>query len=527
MNSFGRRFGQGSFGRWGSGHRIESLPEDGVLLWKDFSGGFNASVKDKGQPSASPDCLDVEVTSRGGLRPVPGVAEHQVLLPRVPDRMLIHASIDNSAEILLFDPPWLGIIGTSPLAWVNVGFDESPGANWTNFGGSFIFSDGRRKVYVRQSQALTVEELDAPVADAYATFAGRVFACGCEIDGQWEPLGIKWSAANSDYTDWTSFGSGAELLINDMLSGDRFIAALPMGFDFMALAFRESLWVGRFTGLAERPVDFQPRVKGLGLVSGKTAQVTELGLVGLSDDGVIAFDGNEAQVISQAIDPELLPLDYEQLNKYSSAYDAQRGLYFLFTPTETWVLEVRKGRWQRRSLAALDAVRYAPQETPLHWNSPAIAGLTWAQLTQTWREMSPAESDESSLYLLIETELETIVGVEDESLSTNIGIPLESYWQLSGSTGNLMERLVRFKDVLVDYLGEGIVDILMLDDQSAYQPIVRLVLPYQEFGDYVRSDMVESGRGAALRVRWEEGRPEISEIELRVAPRGRRLNNVV
>lgn len=519
------RYGAGPFRRWGQGARISSLPEEVVPTWEDFSGGYDASAGNKGAPNTTPFALDVAVTKDNALKPVPGVSLVESLGARRPGQMIVHASLDNAAELLLFAPPELGVKRDAATVWSDEGLVETPGAAWTNFGGTFIWADGESKVYARQAAAATIEEIvEAPIARTYATFAGRIFAFGTEIDGQWEPIGARWSAANSDYRDWTGFGSGAELLIHEMISGDTFVSAHPMGFDLMALAFRRSLWVARYTGLAERPADFQPRVSGVGFVSGRTVQLTGVGVIGLSDDGVLVFDGNDHQFISGKIDKHLLPLDYTQLDRYSSAFDPIKGYYYLLTPTETWVFDTRLGRWHRRSIVALDVERFATQSPILTW---ADMTQTWAEIEETWRETAPEQSDSAWLYVLAESASDTLLGREDEAEETNLGAPLEPLWQLSAQGDNRGQLLWRFHDGVVDYTGEGEIDLMLPNDEGTYVSFGRFTLPYQEIGDYVRTFMLVTGRGAGLRLRWNSGKAAVSRVELRMTPAGRRLNNVV
>jgi hypothetical protein len=487
-----------------------------AVLFNDFSGGYNAAVDRGALPlNATPYSIDIEVNRRNRLERVPGTS---ILVPldRVVSQIVLQASLDYRSEIVLFAPPHLGYWNGGAVEWVDIGLSDRRRFAWTNFGGSLIFSNRVGGVYVRQPETNTVEQIPgAPVAQTYATFAGRVFAGGAEIEGTNEPLGIMWSAANSNYLDWTSRGAGFELLIDDMVVGDRIISMKPMGLDFMAILCRRSIWIGRRTSLTDRPADIQPRVASVGAVSAATCQSTRMGVVFLSDTGVRIFDGNSDTLISEAINPEILPLDYTNIDSYRSACCPLSQKYFLFTPTGTWVIDLQTGRWHRRSIQAKDSVLYAEQFPRVLWNEMVGA---WDVQEDMWADLSPVEAD-----LTRRVYLSANIEVTDPASSTVNGVDLTPIWDLPMQNNPDIGHLNTIKQVAIEYVGEGEADIVLVDETGSFTSSVTVDLPLALEHRLVRQGVMVTGKGTTARLVLR-GTVEIISVQLMTMPRDERID---
>lgn len=520
-----RQLGKGKVG-WLPGRALElEEPETQWLPFADFSGGYNSSVSREQVPAnQSPYMRDMEIDREGRLRRVPGTTvsydleEHDEV-----SQMALHAALDNRSELVLFDPPYLGVIADEGPIWSDQGLPGVERYNWTNFGGTLIFSNGRLRAYARQFGAANVEALEeAPPAGAYASFAGRVFAGDAIIEGNREPIGVRWSAANSDYRDWSSLGSGFELLINDMSSGDRIMALRTMGLDFMAVVMRNSIWIGRRTGLTTRPADFQPRVAGVGTVSGETVQLTSRGLLFLADTGVHLFDGNQAVMISEAINADILPLDLENLTGYGSAYHPREKLYYLYTPTGTFVYDVEKNRWLPRTMIAIGGTIFAPQFDQLTWAE--FGALTWADRQQDlWSQVTPQQGPTVDMLHLGDVAGSRTINREDRASISAMGMMLTPVWDSPILQQIQLNRLRTVKQINYEYEGVGTLRFSLLDLNSQMLQAVEDSALLTDVPTLVPIPMLFTGKGVGIRVEILAGDPRLSKMQLGFIDRGVRI----
>lgn len=529
MTKFDRYGSSGSFSRYGTGYRIDptAIPTIQWLQYNDFSGGYvSATARDAIPKNASGNALDVEIDRRGRLVPVPGTTQVELIASRTLTQVALHASLSEGSELLFFDPPFIGVRSGSSTAWQNVGLPTSPEPfTWANFGSSLIFGNGRIGTYVRQPRSNAIQLLSkAPAASTYASFAGRVFAGRAIIDGNREDLGIVWSAADSDYTDWTSFGAGFELLIDSMTeSGDRVIALRPMGLDFMMIGCRRSIWVATRTGLTTRPADFKSRVPGLGFVNEQTVRTTRYGVLGLTDIGVALFDGNQASIISESINGDLLPLDMSHLDQYVGAYNPDMAQYYLFTPTFTWVFDLEKKYWIKRSVHARAAVAFATQLTGKRWQD--MTG-TWGQQTTAWEDLGSADTNDTNFYLVNPVTGGTSLSVEDIASSSNFGTAMLPRWELPLADGRYLNQLLTIQRVLLRYEGSGHINLWLPDANGVMQ---LRSSDYNLPGTSAPNTKVlfgtSTGLGASALVEFTSGRPAISRLDLGILERGPRIEN--
>jgi hypothetical protein len=261
MNNYQDKRKPGRHFNYGRGHYIQSLPEAKYAAFINFSGGLDYREAREDVPqNSSPSALDVEVTHRDRLRPVPGTTSVEELT-HTPNQLVLHASLEFTSELVMFDPPFIGIRTSDETEWFDVGLPEGDRKfAYVNFGGTLLFSNGRIGLYAKEAGETEVELVEGgPAAHTLASFAGRVFAGAAIIGGNREPLGISWSGASSDHDEWEVFndqgvqtGAGFELLIDDMIQGNYIVALRTMGLDFMAILLRNSIWIGRTSSLVSQ-----------------------------------------------------------------------------------------------------------------------------------------------------------------------------------------------------------------------------------------------------------------------------------
>lgn len=525
------RIGEGPNARFGQGQYVEGLPQLIWQRWKDFSGGYVSSdTQDEIAPNATPNALDIEVDSKDRLVRSAGTTLYEALDGHVVKQIAVQASLDYTAELILFAPPYIGIRTTGPTEWYDVGLPISANRQyeWTNFGGTLLFGNGLEGMYARENATTEIALVDgAPAAVDYMSFAGRVFALGAIIGGNREPLGVVWSAATSLHDDWDGLGNGFELLIDDMSAGDRIVAGRSMGLDAAAILCRHSIWVARRTGQRDRPADFQSAVPGVGAVTSACVRTTRFGVLFLSDSGVYLFNGNSAELVSEAINADLLVdgrIDYTQLNKYRAIYNPATKRYTLFAPSGTWVFEIEKKRWFRRSIQPNDAVLFAQQFDALTWDE--MVG-TWDEQTLVWEDLRPAEANKADLIFLQEGTPDSALWIEDPLSMTTFGEPMIPFWEFPQITGEYLNQLLTVKKVNVDYISGGTVELWTPDLEGDFSLFRTKVLPLAT-ARRTRGVMGEkTGKGAGVKLVMTAGRPVISKVELGLLLRSQRIENTV
>lgn len=528
MQNYDQKFGNEGYGTFGRGHFIKELPVPQRLSFSDFSGGLDMrDAKEDTLQNSSSSSLDVEVTQRDRLRPVPGTTTSEVLT-REAKQMLLQASLDYTSELVLFDAPFLGVKRGATTTWFDASLpvDERLFAA-VNFGGALLFSNGSSGLYKRESGKDEVELVEhGPAAHTFASFAGRVFSGATIIGGNREPLGISWSGASSDPSEWDAFnedgsqtGAGSELLIDDMVQGNYIVALRTMGLDFMAVFLRNSIWIGRRTNNLLRPADFQPRVTGVGAINESTCAVTRFGAIHVHDSGVYLFDGNISTLISEQINAELLPIDKSQLNLYRSSYDPLTKQYFLFTPVCTWVLDLERRRWHKRSLVALGASIFASQLSAKTWGE--LLG-TWASQSGAWEDYKAQETGDVEFIYLGEEGGDVVLAKEDPDSRENFGVAMEPFWDSPQVRGASATDLICVKEIGFSYLGEGKLRFDFLDQEGDFVPVREATLRRSNnfLTDYRRLEQITSRGG--FRLNFLEGNPEVSFVELQVIPAGKK-----
>lgn len=515
-----RDFGRHRRG-YGQGIRLEDIPRSDSVLFEDFSGGYDSSKVGGASEKSSPLAIDVYVDAEGRIRRVPGLREVEKYTTRTLRQMAVHANLDKVTELVFFDPPFIGVKGPADTVWTDVGLPASDQyVAWTNFGSELVFSNGLGAAFARASGGATRKLLEAPPARAYASFAGRVLAANAIIEGTMEPLGVVWSGASSQVDDWQGLGGGYELLLDDLSYGDEIQSLIPMGLDQIAVSMKRSLWVGRRTGLRDRPVDFKPVVRSMGFVNRRVAVSTQVGVIGLTVDGVYAFDGSSVQHLSRQIDADLLPLDKANIRNYSSAYDPVKMEYWLFTPTETWVLDIQRGRWSRRSLKAKDAVLWSPFVKGPSWNQ--LVG-SWGAQTGAWVDYKSEHTDELELHVLVERDGTSYLGAADEGLSHYVGVASTPFWQFPRVQGKQLDQQFTIQAVELQYLGGGLFGFRHTDMDGVQDKHSSFDLPFVTEPRTAVFNPAATGEGIGFQLDFGEGNIAISKVAVRFLPRSSRI----
>lgn len=520
MTSLGDRFGRSQFAKFGRGiyNPVQSLPTSKELTFRDFSGGyFAAQPREAVPPNASSFTHNMLVTPQNSLMRIPGIIDRETLV-RVPDQVALHASLSGSSELVMFDAPFIGVKREAATVWTDVGLASDRKFVWANYGSVLIFTNGVGSVRARQPLSTTIESISAPAGYALASFAGRIFVGHAVIDGNFEPMGMAWNSANADYNDWSGEGSGYELLIDDLQTGDRIISLCPMGLDLMAILCRRSIWLARRTGDAFRPADFQPRVAGVGAVNGATVKATKEGVLFLSDTGVYLFDGNSAILVSAPINPSLLPLASDN---FVATFDPTKKWYYLHTSANTWIFDVDYKRWYYSGMISLGGALFPLQTAGLRWSEVAE---TWDQETQViWRDLAAGESGNARLFFLGTEAGSRVLGEESVGEESAFGTLLTPDWETPMVDGEQLHSLITTQGIVIEYKGIGIVHFFLPNLAGIFEEVVSGTLPLTAVPRTTLVPILRTGKGVGLRLQVETGDLEVIQFQLRVLSRSPRI----
>lgn len=443
MSTIGDRLGAGARPQVGVGVSLAptQLPKEQDVFNVEWKNGLDVADDAESIPTgAAASQIDTEADATDSLIRGAGVTLDQDVTPHSAAILIQQAAVDFSTELVIIDPPSLGYKSSGAFTFVNLGISPTSIFGWAfvDVAGQLIFSNGLDSTYVRNAGAAVITDISADiVAQCFATAFARVFA-GSPIDPITgiQSLAIFWNAASGDVTDWVGLGSGGEFLITNNEQADRVVAIVPLGLQTMGILCRKSLWAGYQTGNSDRPADFQLRFAGLGCVRRETACSTPLGVVYLSDAGVCLFDLNSSMVISRAINGELIPLNYAQLDQYSAVYHETTQRYILTTPTGTFIYEFphtgselnvpgvnTPGRWFFRSFIPESITTFTNQSGNVYWNT--VIG-PWDLQTLTWAEMLIGEENAPSIVYFGKG---TKVGYEDYGATDNLGAAQTPIWE--------------------------------------------------------------------------------------------------
>lgn len=522
--------GAGKFARFGKGNFIKDLPPLHTIRYSDFSGGYvNSDSPEDAPANTNVGGADVETDRKDRIIRAPGTAAFETLTGHSPTQLAIHASLDFRSELVVFDAPDIGFKKEGATTWVaNALASDINKGNWfyATYGEDFFFSCGTERTFKHRFGSNTVQPSTVPAGKDFAVWAGRFWVGGALIEGGLEPLGVDWSGVNSAEDRDPDNGQGAELLIQDAGIGDEIVALRPMGFDLMAILMRRSIWVARRTGDAVRPADFFPRVTGEGCVAKRTARTVNGGVIYLADSGVKLFDGNQTVEISSAINAEILPLDAAKLARYGGGYNPHTQRYYLLVPdVGTYVYDLQKKSWSKRTLLAEDVVPFAEQFHATTW---AEAVGTWAANAGTpWAGMAPTESSPPDMVFLGQSaSLVWYLEKESYAATLNFGKVLAPLWITPVLQQDAELGLFTTREVRITYFGGGsVIGIWQKNIEGQLVKTHDVTLPSSVDTITRKSNLIWTGKGAGLGISFISGLTTLSRLELEVRVRGRRITN--
>lgn len=462
--------------------------------------------------------LDMEVTPNNRLIRAPGILQVSDETPRLLKYMFEQPSLDYVVELVAIDPPWLGYRDAGGFHWVDLGISATGMIGWAalSYLGDLLFSNGVDATYTRAPGAAVITDISAEViARTFAEQFGRIFA-GAYVDaGQTQALGIKWNDTSGLVDGWSGTGAGDEFLLSPDGGADQIVALRSLGFDLLAILMRNSLWAGYPTGRDTRPADFRFRIGGVGCVSERTARVTPGGATLLSDEGVVNYNVNEANVISGQINSELLPLDYTRIDQYLAAYQQRGKRYALATPFALYIYDFPvpelkiPGRWFKRAAVVNSIVSYTDQSALVTWDE--LIG-TWLEQSLAWDQIGTSSfSSPPSLYF----GKNTLLGKESAMETAWFGTPLAPLWMTPQS---LRERTTDQTTTVgweIIY-SSGAVSTVRLstpDDQGDFTNSVDQVLP--STNGVAKKKMLwntQTGQGVQAQIEIIDGSPEILRL---------------
>jgi hypothetical protein len=285
---------------------------------------------------------------------------------------------------------------------------------------------------------------------------------------------------------------------------------------------RRSLWVAYPTGVYNRPADFQLRFTGIGCVAQYTVAATSAGVTFLSDEGVVNFNVNEARVISDQINSDLLPLDYTRVNEYAAVYIPAQHRYILTTPTGTWIYEFerpgRKARWFFRSLKPESIAAFADQYGVFSWED--LVG-TWDDQNKTWGGLVPNQGDEPPKFYASKGSL---IAREDYASTTYFETTAQNpIWRTPFSAKVDLTKQFTTKALEISYraLAPAMLKLYFPDHRQDFNRCIDINIPATGTKlAKARIDLSSTGMGVALEIRIIEGQPEIGRIKQTVVEAG-------
>lgn len=513
---------------YGQGNYVKNMPEVMTEKFNDFSGAIDISMATEDLPAnVSRGMIDTEVSRDRRIIRAPGTSQAELLTGHTPTQIMLHAQLDGTSELLVVDGANLGVKRETSTQWFNAGLEGTSLYAHAVYGDNFIFMNGVGPVLSRQPRALTVQtEPNIPNGQSLAIFAARTVIGGAVIDGTYQPMGVVWGGVNgyNDFTDPTS-GSGSQLLIGDMSDDDSNVAIKTIAFDYLAVLNRKSIWVGRRTGDLFNPIDFAPRVNGKGCIARDTAQSVQGGVMFLTDEGLELFNGNSCTHVSNQIDAEILPIDSANIRKYTASYNPITQRYILNVPNgKSYVLDILRGRWYRRSLQFLGCTPFGQQFAEQTW---AMMTGTWGSYSSTtWASLSPKEVSIALNYFLgIDNNGNYALHYEDPASPTNFGVNTVPTWDSVMRAGPKNKMLVTTQKIRFTHIGTGSIDIYLPDINSQYVKvnITALGLPNIAVSNEVESASIYTGRELGVKFVIVSGSPQILGVELDYLQRSPRI----
>lgn len=510
MTTLGDQFGKPGLRREGysSGIPLGEVTPAEPVRWGPFR-GLNLSVPPENlEASDSADALDMEVDLASRLVKAPGITALEALA-HVPTAVAGHPKLNQTTDLILFAPPFIGVKTTGPVVWTDIGLDARKIAH-TLYADTLLFTDQRR-VWSRDVNGVISQEPGVPPSHSMTVFGGRLVMGYTLVNGNMEALANSWSGAAGNFRDY-GIGSGTEFMLSEQVVGDYHVAHRVINLDFLASLNRRSIWIARLTGSSNVPFRWEVRLRGVGCVSAETAWSTDEGVLFLSDDGVRLFNGNSAPIISESINSALLPLVNDGVD-YGAFYDSTSKRYVLFTPTESWVLDLPRKRWFRWSTVLKAGASFPTQQAQETW---ATTAGTWDSDVGTWADLVAKEGADRVLFLKDDE-----LGVQDGSVMTAFGVPFTPRWDLPLKLGVPPDTLFSHEETQVVYEGSGVAEIRLPDNAGQYTNALACDLT----GQSPRvCTAVSTGLGVGASVRILSGNPRIRSIYMSERAAGRRVS---
>jgi hypothetical protein len=269
MSTWGERLGRSGRPNLGVGRQLPpgTVPQKQSATYGSFTGINEADAPESVPFSAGiRGSVDVEISPDNALIRAPGILLVETAVGHSYKNSVVQTDNTGAVELVVFDPPFLGVRTASTTVWTNVALPASTAYGWVaaNHGGITLFSNGAGNGYARHFGVAGFESLvDMPAARTIASTFARVFLGGPLSGGIFDNLRIQWSGASGAYNDWLGVGAGSELLLSDLAYADRIVALRPHGRDILCILLRHSIWVGVPTG-STKPSRRFPFCKGWG-----------------------------------------------------------------------------------------------------------------------------------------------------------------------------------------------------------------------------------------------------------------------
>jgi hypothetical protein len=238
-----------------------------------------------------------------------------------------------------------------------------------------------------------------------------------------------------------------------------------------------------------------------------TVQSTPYGVIYLSDDGVRLFDGNQSQVISQEINPDLLPLDDAKLSQYRSSFNIKKQRYELHTPSgDSWVFELQFRRWFLHK-GRIDASSIFPLQNPPNiWDS---SHGTWDSEVGSWDTASLGAQRGIPVYYAQGSKL----GVEDDTIQTRFDVGFTPSWEAPRPTGDELSRQFLKDTIELVYEGAGMMRLFLPNANGAYTEWGEI--DFASGDDPVNTRVVapnQTGRGLGIKLELVEGNVALRRV---------------
>ncbi len=491
-----------------------------ILPYPDYKGGLNYQDAQQDLDAMfTQETRDVVITNKGRLKRAPGhLVIEELADSHVVQALLIHPSLDFSVELLIIDGEYVGIKDGTGTTWIDASLPAGDGWVGITNGENILFTNGVNGIYTREYADSTIGLItDSPAGRTLANFAGRVWVGGPTVGGSFQAMGVYWSGASGLITDWLGIGAGAELLISNNLIDDRVQAMRPISFDLLAILCQRTVWVAIRTGDPYRPAEFEIRSQGVGCIAESTVQSTPLGVIFLSDDGVMLFDGNQVVSLSKAIDAVLLPVLTDAIAGYSSAYEAINARYWLFTPTESFCFEVTKGRWLRYRFVTTKGIAFSEQFASVTWES--ALGL-WSSYTDTWADLETPAGTER-LVLGYQDKLAVLSNSSDEYIDES---EVRAEYEMIRRDGNTISGMFTTDRLFLRRTGaEAELEVHLPGNDGTNALVATRAIPNSSTEDVVELGLLHTGRGAGGMIAWTDVSLEVSHVALRGLLRSKRI----